>query len=135
FPVVSEATLKDLVAEYKAHAPAYRQQVHTIMRASYRHHYRQLLPQLLGLLDFRSNNDAHRPIIQALRVLADYATSTLVYYPPDEAVPIEGVVPAKWRDLVVERGEDGVQQVNRVSYELSTLYTLRDAVRTKEIWV
>jgi hypothetical protein len=45
------------------------------------------------------------------------------------------VVPAKWRDLVVERDEDGRQRINRVSYELSTLYTLRDAVRTKEIWV
>lgn len=73
FPVVSEATLKDLVAEYKAHAPAYRQQVHAIMRSSYRTHYRQMLPQLLALLDFRSNNDAHRPVVEALRVLAEHA--------------------------------------------------------------
>jgi TnpA family transposase len=136
FPVVSEETLKELVAEYKAHAPAYRQQGHALMRTSYRNHYRQMLPQLLALLDFRSNNDAHRPVVQALRVLAEYATSTLVYYPPDAAVPIEGVVPAKWRDLVVERDEgDGHERVNRVSYELSTLHALREAVRTKEIWV
>jgi Domain of unknown function (DUF4158) len=40
YPVVSIKTLKDLVAEYKATGTAYRQRVHTIMRASFASHYR-----------------------------------------------------------------------------------------------
>ncbi|MBA3823439.1 MAG: Tn3 family transposase [Ktedonobacterales bacterium] len=135
FPVVSETTLKDLVTEYKANAPAYRQQVHSVMRSSYRNHYRQMLPQILEMLEFRSNNDQHRPMIQALGLLTKYAESSVVLYPPEETVPIEGVVPAKWRDIVVETNEEGQERVNRVSFELSVLQSLRDRVRTKEIWV
>ncbi len=61
--------------------------------------------------------------------------SSATHYPPDASVPIEGVVPAKWRELVVEVDDDGAHRVNRVSYELSVLQTLRDRVRTKEIWI
>ena len=44
FPVVDEQTLADLVREFKATGPAYRQQVSTVMRASYSHHYRRVMP-------------------------------------------------------------------------------------------
>jgi hypothetical protein len=44
FPVVDEQTLADLVKEFKATGPAYRQQVSTVMRASYSHHYRRVMP-------------------------------------------------------------------------------------------
>lgn len=40
YPVVSIKTLRDLVAEYKATGTAYRQRVHTVMRASFASHYR-----------------------------------------------------------------------------------------------
>jgi hypothetical protein len=59
YPVVSQKTLKDLVAEYKATGTAYRQRVHTIMRLSFASHYRRMIPQLLEVLDFSSNNDIH----------------------------------------------------------------------------
>ena len=36
FPVASEKLLQDVIKEYKAKSPAFRQQVHTIMRASYK---------------------------------------------------------------------------------------------------
>jgi hypothetical protein len=49
FPVANEQTLHDLVAEYKAQAGAYRQQVQKVMRSS----YRQILPALLTAEDLR----------------------------------------------------------------------------------
>jgi hypothetical protein len=39
------------------------------MRASFANHYRRMIPILLSMLEFRSNNDIHRPVIQALELL------------------------------------------------------------------
>src|SRR6266702_2124396 len=81
FPVANEQTLRDLVAEYKAQGGAYRRQVQVVMRSSYRNHYRQILPALLDVLDFRSNNTAYQPVIQALAVVREYVDSRLAWYP------------------------------------------------------
>ncbi len=135
FPVVSEQTLRKLVAEYKAQGGAYRQQVQEVMRSSYWHHYRQILPALLEVLEFHSNNSAYQPLIQALSVVREYASSRLVWYPAEVSPPLEGVVPATWEDIVTEQDSAGETRVNRLTYELSVLQTLRERVRSKEIWV
>ena len=69
FPIASEATLRDLVREFKATGPAYQQQLHTVMRSAYRSHYRAMLIRLLGTLEFRSNNEIHRPVLDALALV------------------------------------------------------------------
>jgi hypothetical protein len=92
YPVVGEQTLKDLVKEYKSTGLAYRQRVHTVMRSSYASHYRRMVPQILEVLEFRSSNDVHRPVIQALELLKKYADSKQRYYSASEEVPIEGVL-------------------------------------------
>jgi hypothetical protein len=54
FPVVSEQTLHDLVKEWKATGPTYRVTLRTVIRNSYRGHYRHMVPTLLaapGCLD------------------------------------------------------------------------------------
>jgi hypothetical protein len=56
YPVVGEETLRDLVAEFRSTGPAYRLNVQAYLRASYRHHYRRMLPAILEALEFRSNN-------------------------------------------------------------------------------
>ena len=50
---------------------------------------------------------------------------------PGNGVPIEGVIPPKWRAAII--GKDG--RINRISYELCVLSQLRDRIRAKEIWV
>ena len=47
FPVVGEATLRALVREWQATGPLYRYRVQTVIRSSYRAHYRRMLPRLL----------------------------------------------------------------------------------------
>ena len=69
FPVVDEQTLADLVKELKSTGQAYRQHVSTVMRASYSHHYRRVIPALLQALEFRSNNQMHQPLVRALDVI------------------------------------------------------------------
>lgn len=135
FPVVNEQTLRDLVAEYKAQGGAYRQKVQEVMRSSYRHHYRQILPALLEVLDFHSNNTTYQPVIEALAVVREYVSSRVAWYPLEVSPPLEGVVPDSWENIVTEKDSAGETRVNRLTYELSVLQTLRERVRTKEIWV
>jgi TnpA family transposase len=134
FPVVSEETLRKVAEEFKA-TRTYQQEVQLRMRNSYGNHYRRMVPRILDVLDFRSNNDVHRPMIQALALLKKYATSTVTYYPHRETVPIAGVIRALWRAIVVGEDPQGQPRLNRINYELCVLETLRERMRCKEIWV
>ncbi len=135
YPVVSLKTLKDLVAEYKATGTAYRQRVHTVMRASFASHYRRMIPQLLEVLEFRSNNDIHRPVIKALELLKKYAHSKARYYDSTEEIPIDGVLKAGAKEILLETDSDGNERINRINYEISVLKALRERLSCKEIWV
>jgi len=135
YPVVSQKTLQDVVKEYKSNCPTYRQKVYKVMRSSYVHHYRRMVPQILDTLEFRSNNDTHRPVISALELLKKYQDSTQHYYSSNDEIFINGVLKSGWRDLIVELDKDGKERVNRVNYEISVLQALRDRLRSKEIWV
>ena len=121
YPVVSQKTLRDLVAEYKATGTAYRQRVHTVMRASFANHYRRMIPILLSVLEFRSNNDIHRPIIQALELLKKYTESKARYYDTAE-------------DILIETDSSGNERINRINYEISVLQALRERLTCQEIW-
>src|SRR5450631_2155916 len=105
------------------------------MRASYSNHYRRMLPQILDALEFCSNNSAHRPVIEALDLLKHYRNSGQQYFNADDQIPIEGVIRKKWRDIVIETDKDGKRRINRINYEICVLQSLREGLRSKEIWV
>ena len=135
FPVVGEQTLRDLVKEWKATGPTYRTTLRTIIRNSYKGHYRRMVPEILERLEFRSNNEHHRPVIEALELLKRFAGSKAHGFPPKETVPVDGVVRGLWREAVIETEADGRSCVNRITYEICVLEALRDRLRCKEIWV
>ena len=135
FPVVNEATLRELVKEWQSTGPVYRYHVQTVLRSSYQSHYRRMLPKLLHTLEFRSNNTLHQPLIEALALLKKYLHSPARTYPVDEGIPIDGVVRDLWRDVVMETDTQGHPRVNRISYELCVLQGLRERLRCKEVWV
>jgi hypothetical protein len=135
FPVVSENTLKLLVKEYKNTGSAYKQKVYTIMRSSYSHHYRRMVPEILNILNFSSNNDIHRPVIKALELIKKYNGVSSHYFAENEVIPIDGVVKPGMKEAVMEKDNDGEERINRINYEIVTLQTLRDKLRCKEIWV
>ncbi|MBH8605847.1 Tn3 family transposase [Thermoactinomyces sp. CICC 10522] len=132
YPVVNEQTLRDIVKEMKHTGPAFRQKVYTVMRASYGTHYRKMVPEILDVLDFRSNNDVHKPVIEALELLKKYANTNHRYYAESDHIPIEGVVRSSWLDTVIDKEAN---RINRINYEISVLQALRDKLRCKEIWV
>jgi TnpA family transposase len=135
FPVVGEQTLRDLVKEWKATGPTYRTTLRTVIRNSYQGHYRRMVPTLLAALEFRSNNERHRPVIQALELVKRFADTKVRTFPVDEEVPLEGVARGLWRDAMVEHDAAGRDRINRVTYEVAVLEALREQLRCKEIWV
>jgi hypothetical protein len=118
FPVVGgEATLQDLVAEYRQKGTEYQRQKRKVFKASYSNHYRRGLIRLLGVLEFRSNNTAHQPIIDALGLIVRYAHSTAQYYPAGENVIINGAVDPIWADLLTSVDSRKQTRVIRHVYE------------------
>ena len=111
----------------------YTRQVRLVTRASYSHHYRRVVPALFDALAFRCNNEVHRPVMQALELLTTYRDRPTTRIPLTEAVPLKGVVKEAWQDFVLDDQTGG--HVNRISYELCVLGTLREKVRCKEVWV
>ena len=81
YPAVGEQTFKDLVREAKATGPTYRTTLRATIRSSYRGHYRRAVLDLLAALDFRSNNEAHRPVTRALDLVRRYAATRFQAYP------------------------------------------------------
>lgn len=135
FPVVGEQTLRDLVKEWKATGPTYRITLRTVIRNSYRGHYRRMVPALLAALEFRSNNDRHRPVMDAINLVKRFANTKVQTFPVDETVPLDGVVRGLWRQAVMDKDAAGRDRVNRITYEIAVLEALRERLRCKEIWV
>jgi hypothetical protein len=73
YPVVGEGMLRELVREARANEAAFRQRVRTVLRSSYSGHYRRMLAPLLATLEFRSNNSAYGPVMDAIDLLRRYA--------------------------------------------------------------
>jgi len=134
YPIASPAQMEVLMTQYQTTSRrGYDRQVHTRLRASYQFHYRQMLPVVLDVLTFRSKSQ--QVMIRAVDLLKRYLDSRRHTYPAEEAVPVEGVVPARWESLVIETNNDGEQRINRINYEVCVLTTLRKHLRSKAIWV
>ena len=138
FPAVrgGEQTLKELVHEYRTKGPVYRRTVQTTLRASYTNHYRRGLIELLEVLEFRSNNSAHRPVTDALALVQRYAKAgNTTYYPLGEVAPQHRGTTGQWADLVYRADKRGRHRVVRMVYEVATFQALREQLRCKGVWV
>src|SRR6266849_2390637 len=97
-----------------------------------------MVPVILKHLAFCSSNSVHQPLVQALELLKKYVDVPLAqaHFASSETVPLDDIVPATWRKAVVTRDKAGkTEQVSRINYELCVLHTLREKVRSKEVWV
>lgn len=134
FPIVGESVLIALVKEYHSKGPVYRRHVHNLLRSSYSHHYRVMVPLILDALVFRSNNASHQPVIEALNWLKANQRNRKQFIVAD-VVPIDGVVKPQMQELLLEDDPQGDQRINRINYEICVLQALRDRLKCKEIWV
>jgi hypothetical protein len=127
------------VHEFKTKGPEYRQTVQTTLKASYTGHYRRGLIELLEVLEFRSSNATHRPVLDALELIRRHADGRQTYYPARESVPTHKGLLGDWAPLVFtdtgKGGQGDRRRVVRSVYEICTFQALRDRLRCKEIWV
>ncbi|MEM8620937.1 MAG: Tn3 family transposase, partial [Actinomycetota bacterium] len=136
YPAVAggEKTLQELVHEYRTKGPEYDRTVRATLKASYTNHYRRGLIELLDVLEFRSNNTAHRPVLDALDLVKRHAGAGTRYFPVDETIPVHRGLKGDWR-LSVFVDVDGRKRTKRPAYEICMFQALRDQLRCKEIWV
>ena len=132
--MVDQSTLAALVKEYRSSGVAYKRHIQNIIHNSYKRHYRRMLPLILDALTFHSNNELHRPVIEALNYLKSIHESKQRFIEVD-AVPTEGLISKELISLVIETDADGNQRINRIHYEICVLQALRERLRCKEIWV
>jgi hypothetical protein len=136
YPVVGGVTsLTDLVNEYKARSGAYEREKREVFRSSYANHYRTGLIKLLRMLEFRSNNAEHQPVLDGLKLILRFADSKTELHPVELPVVLDGVMRNDWREFATSTDHRGRQRVVRIVYECSVLEALRDRLRCKEVWV
>lgn len=70
-----------------------------------------------------------------MELLKKYVDSKIRTFPPQEDIPIDGVVRGLWQEAIQEKDKDGIPRVNRITYEICALEALREQLRCKEIWV
>jgi hypothetical protein len=88
------------------------------------------------VLQFRSSNTTHRPVIEALEVIGRHTGSgNLSYYPLGEHTPLHPGLRGDWEPLVFKADNRGHRRTVRMTYEVCTFRELRDRLRCKEIWV
>ncbi|MFI9219469.1 hypothetical protein [Streptomyces werraensis] len=130
-----EKTLKDLVAELKATNAEFARSKREVLKSSYSNHYRRGLMDLLGVLEFHSSNDRHKPVIEALALIERHKDSSTTYLPLGETIPLEGVVRRDWMEFALHVPDKGPRRVIRTVYEACVFQALRKRLRCREIWV
>jgi hypothetical protein len=76
-----------------------------------------MVPEILGILDFRSNNDVNRPVIRALELIKKYAETGIHYIPFTSDIPIDIVIRTIYKEIIIEKDEKGQERINRINYD------------------
>lgn len=84
-----------------------------------------MVPALLKILEFRSNNAVHRPVLDALACIRLARKQRRRLLDIRNGVPFDGMIPAKWWEFVI--GADG--WINLIEYELCVLKALGKRIR------
>ena len=102
-----------------------------VLRSVHSADRRQLTAVLLRALEFRGG-PASWPLLAALGELRDDAARVWGrgrFFPPEQEIPLDDVVPEQWRPVVVDRHG----RIDRAAYELAALFGLREALSRGEI--
>ncbi|KIL73923.1 Tn3 family transposase [Bacillus badius] len=135
FPIVNASTIRNIIKEMTKNNREYNERIYTKMHTSYRGYYRQAFTEILMNLTFRSNNQSHQPVVEAIQLIREYKESGQRYFAAGDEVPIDGVIQPKWKEVIIETDSQGVERVNRINYEIAVIQSLRTQLRCKEIWI
>ncbi|MGB3496028.1 MAG: DUF4158 domain-containing protein [Elainellaceae cyanobacterium] len=136
YPVANEAQLETVVENLGEGGKSFKERLHAKMRRSYTRYYRRLLPLILKALEFRSDSRGLQPLLEAIKLLkASAELPSTKPYPAETDVPMDGVLSVEGQESVMVAGKKGEPEIDRASYELGILRTVREKLRCKELWV
>lgn len=136
YPVASETQLETVVDSLGDGSGTFRERLQTKLRSAYTRYYRRLLPLILDALDFRSDSPNLQPLMTAITLLKnDAGKPSQEPYAADVDIPMEGVLSPEWQAAVMTTSAKGDPDVDRATYELGVLRTVREKLRCKELWV
>ena len=136
YPLAGAEQLEQLIDCLSEDKGSFRERLQKRFRFAYSYHYRRLLPQVLKALQFHAQSPQLKPLMEALELLKIYADKPYNQpYAPDVNVPMDGVLSQDWQQAVMKTDTDGKPQVDRVTYEIGVLRTVREKLRCKELWV
>lgn len=135
FPEVGKETLTDLVKELYYKGRWYQTQIQTKMRSLYSHAHRAKLLKLLGVFSFKTGLNDSKNLLEAIKIIKSYGSSTDEYYPATVTPPINHVISGEWHSAVVINEEGGGKKINRVNYELAVFQELTKQLNCKMIWI
>lgn len=136
YPVATETQLETVVETLGEGGKSFKERLHAKMRRSYTRYYRRLLPLILKALEFRSDSLNLQPLLDAIKLLkASAELPSTKPYSAETDVPMEGVLSVEWQESVMVTGKRGEPEIDRASYELGVLRTVREKLRCKELWV
>jgi len=119
------------IVNNKTENSSWAESVFALMRGSWSSYYRPMLQTLLSTVEFASNNQHHRPLLKALDWISVQHGSKQRFHVKRDRIIINGVVPNKYRSAVV----DAEGYLDRHAYELCAVLSLRERLRSREIWV
>ncbi len=123
--IINEETIDNIIEEYELKGVTFKEKEKRFMLRSF-HHYRQIVPIFLKILEFNSNNSNYKPVIEAIALLQKYSGEKKYYFLKDEKVPIDGIISTEWTKLVFKNGN-----IRRIPYELCLLLILKDKIRCR----
>ena len=136
YPIANEEKLEQVLDALDEGGGSFQDRVRSRLRSAYQHYYVRMLPLILNAIEFRSDSQAIEPLLEAVELLKAYVDKPRTEtYDKDVNVPMEGVLSAPWQEAVMRPNRDGDLEVDRFTYELAVLQTVREKLRCKELWV
>lgn len=131
YPSVSQEKI-DQIIRTRDFARQIKKKIQESVIKRYSNSYRYQIFEILNSLDLHSQN---KDFLDALELVKKYKKSKIKYYPPEEYIPIDGLLSAQEQKYIIERIGANHSLVLRKDYECAILKLLRLKLRHKEVWV
>ena len=93
-----------------------------------------MVPKILETMEFRSNNEHHRPILKALDWIKSGENNRRKHFDIDGSLPTDDIIKPKWYNVIIDSdNNNGSERINRINYEIAVLEALKNKLRCKEI--
>ena len=131
YPVVSREQLETLIKIHNLQKNR-KNNIRNSVIKSYSIHYRKQAFDIIDVLNLRSNNSS---VLDAITLVKKYQNSKREYYPVKEDIITDNLVTKNDLIFVLKSIHNDTPLVCRKDYEYAIFKTLKDRLKTKEVWI